>query len=775
MSELRRSRSTFTGVHLATGLLLDLGRLGEAEVRRRILAVWEEGARCYRWEARVALLWPVSRRLDARYAYGALIVETPTGLTAVPPRKGEALGRAGALCQVANAAVELCELAPEFEIDPSKWVNAGSFELANVVPWPQPSGKPVVNELESAGSLREILGDTVPEPAPAAIEFKRKLAERAASAQRNARMGTSTRPTLRSRLASWLRRGGTVSHDPRRPSTIARWFASRLARSLVGDLAGRAQARYLRRLFDMFENQNLHEALRHAIALDGAGQDWASPSFGVPRARRELTISKASGAASLLLVGGPDVHAQLRRHYQAAVKRLEQQGKIGEAVFVLVELLNEPEEGVNLLERHGRLREAAELAEGCDLAPGLIVRLWFQARDSERAMAIARRRNAFADAVLRLERMDRPEAAHLRALWADSLASAGDYGSAVQVIWPIESARRLAKDWIRRILDGGGEPAARILVQHVVLEPDALEDVLPSVQRLLGGADPQASSERAAFAGELIACASTGRALSPALRPLARLACRCAIRDIASGLTELNHRDCLHLARISGDGLLIADLPPMAAAAPAGRWPEQRLIRLPSTDTGTVAIADAVLLPGDRSLVALGEAGVRMLTRDGRTVAHLDAPAHHLVVSDAGTRAIALVRRGNVVGLARLALDQRTARHWGDLRLDAWAGDFNGSTWFAAGRDTLYAFDLHKERPEAFWRVSELGGETARIPVLRRHASRLHLIVGGDEPERWTYELPDIVLRERASIKSTDGQGTDGALFAVEYSMHDLG
>ncbi|MGI9334496.1 MAG: hypothetical protein ACR2RL_15225, partial [Gammaproteobacteria bacterium] len=111
-----------------------------------------------------------------------------------------------------------------------------------------------------------------------------------------------------------------------------------------------------------------------------------------------------------------------------------------------------------------------------------------------------------------------------------------------------------------------------------------------------------------------------------------------------------------------------------------------------------------------------------------------------------------------------------TARHWGDLRLDTWAGDFNGSTWFAASRDTLYAFDLHKERPEAYWRVSELGGEAARIQVLRRHASRLHLIVGGDELERWTYELPDIVLRERASIK-----GTDGALFAVEYSMHDLG
>ena len=46
---------------------------------------------------------------------------------------------------------------------------------------------------------------------------------------------------------------------------------------------------------------------------------------------------------------------------------------------------------------------------------------------------------------------------------------------------------------------------------------------------------------------------------------------------------------------------------------------------------GAFAVSDAAYLPGGRCVVALGEAGVRLLSRDGRTVAHFDQPATDIV------------------------------------------------------------------------------------------------------------------------------------------------
>src|SRR5690606_27242115 len=99
--------------------------------------------------------------------------------------------------------------------------------------------------------------------------------------------------------------------------------------------------------------------------------------------------------------------------------------------FVLAELLMANEEAVSFLERHGRFGLAAELAEARKLAPGLVVRQWLLAGDRERAVRLAIRHGAFADAIARLERDHRALALQLRALWADRLATAGDFVGAV--------------------------------------------------------------------------------------------------------------------------------------------------------------------------------------------------------------------------------------------------------------------------------------------------------------------------------------------------------
>lgn len=59
---------------------------------------------------------------------------------------------------------------------------------------------------------------------------------------------------------------------------------------------------------------------------------------------------------------GQDLYAELRALYRAAFQRLDAQGRIEQAAFVLAELLQANEEAVSYLERHGRLRLAAEMA-----------------------------------------------------------------------------------------------------------------------------------------------------------------------------------------------------------------------------------------------------------------------------------------------------------------------------------------------------------------------------------------------------------------------------
>ncbi len=82
-----------------------------------------------------------------------------------------------------------------------------------------------------------------------------------------------------------------------------------------------------------------------------------------------------------------------------------------EAAFFLAEILNEAERAVSYLEKHGRWKLAAELAEARKLAVGLVVRQWFLAGDVKRAVAIAVREGAFDDAILRLQKSGQHDAA----------------------------------------------------------------------------------------------------------------------------------------------------------------------------------------------------------------------------------------------------------------------------------------------------------------------------------------------------------------------------
>jgi hypothetical protein len=528
-----------------------------------------------------------------------------------------------------------------------------------------------------------------------------------------------------------------------------------LARSTpLGPLLGRRKAEYVRRLFEMFDEGNLEEALRYAIPLsEGGMSEQARLALGVPGPREQLTIQPRRGGAASVFGGGEAVFDALEERYRAAFRKLEREGRIEEAAFILAELLHESEEAVSFLERHGRLRLAAELAEGRKLAPGLVVRQWMLAKDVARAVDIARSTGAFADAVPRLERTHAAEARVLRLLWGEVLAQAGDYGRAVEVVWPLGEARRLTLAWLERGVEVGGVSGARLLARMAVTFPERFDAVRARALALLDGDDAEGASARESFAAALTQEVEDGKDAEVG-RVLLRPALRAVLRDRAAGHLSPRSKDFARGVLATGDMALRTDLPPLPEPPARVGFPADAASAWHTFDAaegGPWQLHDVVSLPGGRLLVALGEAGARLLTPEGRCVAHFDVPAFSLVRSVHGDRVLALAPRGTLMRLSRLDLTQRRAEPWCDARVDAFAPTYDGSGWFIAVGDTVMAVDVLASDVRALWRVSQVGEQVLAVAASPSELSFVTTQAGGDF-ERWSYSLPDPTLRARQTL-----------------------
>ncbi|NOK32715.1 hypothetical protein HMI49_05825 [Corallococcus exercitus] len=570
--------------------------------------------------------------------------------------------------------------------------------------------------------------------------------------------------------------------EPEGPGALEQLKAWMLQNTPLGRLVGQRQGDYLRRLFELFEEGKLDEALRHAIPLGKDLDERAKLALGVPGPREELRIQPhgRSGAAQVF-ASGPDVLAALRERYRETFRRLEREGRIDEAAFVLAELLDATEEAVSFLERHGRLQLAAELAEGRNLPASLVVRQWFLAKDVARAVAIARRSGVFADAVLRLEKTHPAEAQTLRVLWAESLAEAGDWARAVDAVWPVTSARHIARAWVDRGIQAGGESGAKLLARLALGFPDGFGAAREDVQDLLSDDAPARAPDRLAFATELLREDAT-RARDALVVPTVRA----LMRDEAADVLPSNARLLQQLRALKAPAVaaLRTDLP---TPRPSLRRPWTEANDLPPVrvwmdrnDAGAHAVHDAVVLPGRRVLLALGEAGARLVGPDGRTLANFDVPAFSLVVSTQGNRALALARRGDLWRLSRLDLVERRATRWCDAELDAWAPTYDGERWFTAVRDTVSMVDTLAAEPRSLWRVPQVGGTVLKLAVDAQHLSFivLHLSPGQDfeRLERWSYVLaegptlrgrtnmPELVGTPDALALTPDGEAVAGRI-----------
>lgn len=575
------------------------------------------------------------------------------------------------------------------------------------------------------------------------------------------RAGWATPPGWLGRLAGWLAsalgpQGGatepsqgalrTAPVGPSLGERLANLFTRLALRARLGRLFGARQARYLDDLFSMFERGDLEGALKHAIPL--ARHDEPSsgrPTLGVPSPRQDLSMDLSPsrrGGGSMLVVD--DVFEQLRARYRRAFERLVAAGRVEEAAFVLADLLRETEEAVSFLEAQGRLSMAAELAEARGLPPGQVIRLWVLAGDLERATRLARRHDAFQIAVTLLERGHPGRAEALRLLWADARAERGDFAGALEVVWPVSAARHLAAGFVQRGLELGGPPAAGVLVRALALFPETTPRLLTEhAQPWLEEPGPDGVLLRQAL-GRSLANAPD----SPAVPRLAQATARALMADLAT--EPLGDADLIRrVMRRAQDDLLSADAAALGRSPPPFQGTDRSIaLGILPTDVGGLAVHDAVALPKGRILAALGEAGVVLLTRDGRPVAHLSEPAERLVVSYGGHRALGLARRGGAWRVARLDLVHRRASRWCELQLDAFAEAFDGWTWFVSTDGALTGLDVTQERAEATWRNRDC--RAARLSHYPGSLLAFHLDARG--PEIWDFELPSLTLRDRSAV-----------------------
>jgi hypothetical protein len=793
----------FRGVVEASGFLIDATLAGLLEARRRVLELWVPGTSVYRVPRGWLVRLPEPRRVASDRSPGLPLVAqrvVPGNALLGAPLEAQELRAldppAGAVVRPRAGHTVTERTAEADREDPAAWLDVEDFGVIATASLGAPPAQPRLSVPEAVAFDARSRMRGVPQAAPELAEVLAALSRREPTGRTSiARRQLSPvglvlggAQTLRWALRGWRRptlAGGDVvarptsgpwefgvahpaqSSSPKRTTAplgqrltagFHRLSARLTVASRLSHLLGRRHAAYIQRMIELFEDGDLREALRYAIPLGGeAGEALRALPLRLPSPRRDLELRAESTRPALQLA--PDLHTELQRIYRAAFDRLEAQGRIEEAAFLLAEVLNAHEEAVAFLERHGSLWLAAEMAEARELPPGLVVRQWFLAGDRERAFWIARRTGAFADAVTRLERTRNQEDAEaLRLLWGAGLAEAGDYAAAVDSIWPIPEARHMALEWMDRAIEQGGGPAGRMLARKVTLVPELFEEVRERALTILENWRAEGAATRLAFADTLCQGPKT-----PAAKALARAAVRAMARDSGRFGARMSPARFRQLVAFAEDGALRADTPalPLPGREPWIAREKVWKIEIAGSDIGTRSGFDAAFLPSGLTVVALGEAGVRMISRAGRPVAELDQPAHHLVVSDLGDRAIALARRGTSWRLARIDLASRRAEPWCDARFEAFAPDYDGALWLVVSPEGLVAVDATSRRFDGPW-GTPFAGRT--VMALARSATRCSLVIssGGGEPEAWTYEVPALQLRNRQEVPLVARGGVGG-------------
>ncbi|MBL8604220.1 MAG: hypothetical protein JNK72_19995 [Myxococcales bacterium] len=794
MSEpLRPWKMAFRGVVEAQAVLIDRA-LGEPEARARVLRLWHVGAALWALsvpgrEGLYVVSFASPRRLRAETAPGAPVLALRGGgftvRSAAPLAPDEVawLGRRNTLTHqslvlMRGGEAALYTLAPGDQHDPSAWIALDDLTVCAVEALGDPPPK-VLAEVEpvDAKRLRPKGGDALAKALDAAV--------RAAAKQDPALAHWVTPQTdlrrpprgLADRLKRWVSRALAPTPDsasrqhvdsvnialPPGPelaslpaeagadgagwwSRVRRWLRDRLGPTLEsaqrgsGALLGARQARAMEAMIEMFRRGDLDAGLRHAIPLGGPSGQRESPlpvTWDAPAPRGSLSIGLRA-AEGVIGTGGPGLEGLLTRLYRDAATRLEAEGRVAEAAFVLAELMRLPGEAVALYERHKDYGAAARLADLARLDAALRATLWWRHGDHARAIEIAREEGVFA--ALAVQAADGAHGPHFRAAWIEHLASTGDLFNALRLAreTPEGFTERLPQ-WRDALLKRGGATGALVLAQSLG-EGVALDGAMAEALGALLTPDRDNLTVRQHFARGVDATR-----VSPSQRQALRALARAQARDAAVSGSPADRDQMFALLGLAQDGLLAADLPtwPTFAKMPLESRPQSVAWSVEASDVGETPVWDVALLPNGALLLALGEAGLSLRRGDGTERLRVSVVCHALVRHAQGASALALGERGENSLISRVNLDTGAVTSLGEATFDTVSNWYDGDVWVVAQEGEVLCLDALDTR----LRVMRGPGQMPRIPGHRVErlavsATRVAALRRGAEWVQTEWSLP---------------------------------
>lgn len=729
-------------------------------MRRRILALWQTGAKTFRFGENLILFFPESVRVDCRRAFGLPLVRYDKILSAFPLEKRD--------LEFFEFADETIILSVQGNIEtisigdltiekPENWIDVSAFQIVETETLGEIKTNPIVVEKIEKIDLREELGE-VPKADEKLSEILQMLRQKTNENRKNGgifhnkKSSTSNAfgsffDSLKNLFSSKSGEFQTLENSSQNsPNKLRKLWTKALFQMKIGQILGRKQAKYLSEMMEMFERGDLDEALKRAIPLEDMqslkqmSEQMPFLGFLRPRSNLHINYGRQTPSSSSVMLGN-QWFSELRELYRQTFDRLVAQNRLEEAAFVLAELLKSNEEAVNFLEKHKKFRLAAQLAESRNLPKETIVRQWFLSGEKKRAVQIAIQHNCFDYAVTRFEKEKHPQAAELREIWAESLAESGNLTAAVNTLWKLENKRERANEWIDKVIEFGGSAAGEMLAKKLSLSPESFTEVKEKLFKNLMENGFEAEEKRTAFASEALKLTPNAE-LRMLIKPVAR-------KILADGFGLLTAQNFRQIIEFSGDYALRTDLPKLSKTA-AGKV-KTLIVEIAENDCGAAVVFDACLLPDGKIAVALGESGVKILSQKGKQIAHFDQPTHKFVVSDFGTKAIGLASRGETFRLTKFDFLNRHANYWCDASFSTFAPTYDGNLWFISSIDGIYAIDAHAKDFEAIWRVSEVG----YVYEISRPKAKLMLLVNiaGKGFEKWWYDLPSFTLRSRNQPK----------------------
>ncbi len=780
------------GSVLASGFMIHLDVTGMSEARDRVVSLWQPGLQLKKSDSAFIVLLPVPVRVIAEQAIGDPLVRHERLLIALPlePKEVAYLSLPGDSVVFAKAGrIQTIPLAGLSDEDITQWIDTDSATVADVMSLGMLPERP-------AFQAPEFDSRDMPGVPPASSELQRLLAELrhpqsregAGRAGPGVDLGLKTVVGAFRRFLRWFRGlsfrrkqrfqtnpGMSENRTPRTARTTPFWLWLRrntnrlLNFTRFSRLLSLRHARYLSRMVAMMQSGDIDEGLRHAIPLADATSlaDRKVSWFGIPQRRSSLSIDplRASPRSAWALDGR--FYTYLRNLYRQAFQRLEAQGRVEEAAFVLTELLASHAEAVSFLEKHGKLRLAAEIAEAKKLSPAMAIRLWWLAKEPKRAIALACRTGEFETAIKHLSGSHPEEADKLRVFWAERLALSGKYVAAAEAIWPVKEGQRLASRWLTQAIDLGGTAGGIALARKAAWFPESFSDLFAQVEGLMADETADSAGGRLAFAETL-----RQEPRTPESQTLARMAVRSVVRDIQQASIEVTPAQLRHLLDYTGDAGLRADVPPVQALKPD---PESVtpavVVEIAAHDVGRHFVTDLVLLPDGRLLLALGEAGLLFLSRDGKPIAQLNQPAHKLVVSDDGSRVIGIAPRTSVSRLVRIDVVARTASYWCDTTISTYTDNFDGSVWCVANGEDVFLINTLAQGFEALWRIPDLDGN---VRAMQRNPKENRLYVVTENPKQlilWMFDQPSCTLRSKKEFSAELNQDAPLAPDAIPRTV----